>query len=127
MSRLPKEAVFHRKLETDTVTFRIDDRPYQIHFEGLTLDLGSLPGDEPAINTPPGNAVASSNIFEIDGGVTLFPKEIAGIVVGSVAAVALLIGLFVLGARLVRKRKSVAVDLPGPNEGGYSDVREVGA
>jgi len=59
--------------------------------------------------------------------VALFPKEIAGIVVGSVAAVALLTGLFVLGARLVRKRKSVAVDLPGPDEGGYSDVREVGA
>jgi hypothetical protein len=59
--------------------------------------------------------------------VTLFPKEIAGIVVGSLAAVALFVGLFVLSARIVRKRKSVAVDLPRPNEGGYSDVREVGA
>lgn len=43
------------------------------------------------------------------------------------AAVALFVGLFVLSARIVRKRKSVAVDLPRPNEGGYSDVREVGA
>lgn len=56
---------------------------------------------------------------------TLFPKETAGIVVGSVVAVALSVGLFVLGARVVRKRKSVAVDLPGPSEGGYSDVRQV--
>jgi len=54
----------------------------------------------------------------------LLPKEIAGIVVGSIAGVALLAALFVLGARIVRKRKSVAVNLPGPGEGGYSDVRE---
>jgi hypothetical protein len=59
--------------------------------------------------------------------VTLFPKEIAGIVVGSLLGVALLVGLFVVGARVLRKRKSVVVDLPGPGEGGYSDVREVGA
>jgi hypothetical protein len=59
--------------------------------------------------------------------VTLFPKEIAGIVVGSLVGVALLVGLFVVGARVLRKRKSVVVDLPGPGEGGYSDVREVGA
>jgi hypothetical protein len=57
----------------------------------------------------------------------LFPKEIAGIVVGSLVGVALLIGLFVVGARVLRKRKGVVVDLPGPGEGGYSDVREVGA
>ena len=38
----------------------------------------------------------------------------------------LLVGGFVLGARVVRKRKSVVVDLPGPREeGGYSDVRQV--
>ena len=82
-------------------------RPYQIHFEGLELDLGSMPGDEPAINSSAKNAVASSNIFEIEGGVTLFPKEVAGIVVGILAAVVLLVGGFVLGARVVRKRKSV--------------------
>jgi hypothetical protein len=64
-------------------------------------------------------------VFGIEGGVMLFPKEIAGIVVGSLVAVVLLIVLFVLGARIVRKRKSVVVDLPGPGEGGYSDVREV--
>lgn len=71
------------------------------------------------------NEYGRSNEFQISGGVKLFPKEIAGIVVGSIAAVALLVGLYVLGARIVRKRKSVAVDLPGPGEGGYSDVREV--
>ena len=69
--------------------------------------------------------MASSKIFEIDGGVALFPKEIAGIVVGGVAAVALFVGIFALGARIMRRRKSVAVDLPEPSEGGYSDVRQV--
>jgi predicted permease len=100
-------------------------RPYQIWFEGLELLPGTSAGN-PIVNSS-ANAVASSNVFEIEGGVALFPKEIAGIVVGSLAGVALLVGLFVVGARLVRKRKSVAVDLPGPEEGGYSDVREVGA
>jgi hypothetical protein len=70
---------------------------------------------------------ARTNNFEISGGVKLFPREIAGIVIGSIAGAVLLAGLFVLGARIVRKRKSVAVDLPGPGEGGYSDVRETSA
>jgi hypothetical protein len=39
----------------------------------------------------------------------------------------LLAGVFVLVARIVRKRKTVALDLPGPGEGGYSDVREASA
>lgn len=47
--------------------------------------------------------------------------------VGGLVGVALVVGLFVVGARVLRKRKSVVVDLPGPGEGGYSDVREVGA
>jgi hypothetical protein len=64
-------------------------------------------------------------VFEIEGGETLFPKEVAGIVVGSLVAAALLAGLYVVGARVVRKRRDVEVDLPGPGEGGYSDVREI--
>jgi hypothetical protein len=67
---------------------------------------------------------ARTNSFDIEGGVRLFPKEIAGIVIGSVAGAVLLAGLSVVAARFVRKRKSLAVDLPGPGEGGYSDVRE---
>jgi hypothetical protein len=59
--------------------------------------------------------------------VRLFPKEVAGIVVGSLVGVTLLVGLFAVGARVLRKRKSVVVDLPGPGEDGYSDVREVRA
>ena len=47
--------------------------------------------------------------------------------VGSIAGVVLLAGMFVIGARIVRKRKSVAVDLSGSGEGGYSDVREATA
>jgi hypothetical protein len=64
-------------------------------------------------------------VFEIEGGETLFPKEIAGIVVGTLVGAALLVGLYVIGARIVRKRRNIEVDLPGPSEGGYSDVREV--
>jgi hypothetical protein len=73
------------------------------------------------------NEYGRTNEFQISGGVKLFPKEIAGIVLGCIAAVVLLVGLLVLGARIVRKRKSVAVDLPGLGEGGYSDVREASA
>jgi hypothetical protein len=67
------------------------------------------------------------NTFEVSDGVQLLPKEIAGIFVGSIAEAALVAALFVLGARIMRKKKTVAVDLPGPSEGGYSDVREASA
>ena len=70
--------------------------------------------------------VARTNTFVVSSGVKLLPKEIAGILVGSIAGV-VLVGLFVLGARIVRKRKSVAVDLLGPDEGGCSNVRETSA
>jgi hypothetical protein len=70
---------------------------------------------------------ARTNTFDISGGVKLLPGEIAGIVVGSIAGAVLLAGLFVLGARFARKRRSLAIDLPGPGEGGYSDVRETSA
>ena len=79
------------------------------------------------LNSSVWRTVARTNTFEVSGGVALLPKEIAGIVVGSIAGVVLLAGLFVVGARIVRKRRSVAVDLPGPGEGGYSDVREASA
>ena len=88
-----------------------------------------MPGynDHLVLNSSIWRTVARTNTFEVSGGVKLLPKEIAGIVMGSIAGVVLLAGLFVLGARIVRKRKSVAVDLPGPGEGGYSDVRETSA
>jgi len=79
------------------------------------------------LNTSIWRTIARTNTFEVSGGVKLFPQEIAGIVVGSIAGAVLLVGLVILGARIVRKRKSVAVDLPGPGEGGYSDVRETSA
>jgi hypothetical protein len=100
-------------------------RPYQIYFEGIPLSLGSMTGEEPALNSSAKHAIASSNVFEIEGGVALFPKEIAGNLVGTLVAAALLVGVYVLGARVLRKKKSVELDLPGPGEGGYSDVREV--
>jgi hypothetical protein len=48
-------------------------------------------------------------------------KAIAGITVGTVAGVVLLAGIWVVGVRLWRQRKSLAVDLSERNEGGYTD------
>ena len=48
-------------------------------------------------------------------------KEIAGITVGSVAGLILLAGVWIVGARLWRKRRSLAVDLSEQNDGGYTD------
>jgi len=54
---------------------------------------------------------ALTNWFEIEGGPTLYPKEIAGVVVGCVAFCALVIAAAVFVPRCIRKRRSVAVDL----------------
>lgn len=63
---------------------------------------------------------ASSRNFSIVGGPKLYPKEIASIVIGSIAGLALLIVAVVFGARYLRKRRSVAIDL-GSEEERYRD------
>ena len=66
-----------------------------------------------------------SNKFEIVGGhAPLGPKEIAGITVGAVAAASLLAYIWIVGARLWRQRRSLAVDLSEQNERGYTDNAE---
>lgn len=67
---------------------------------------------------------AINSHFEIVGGPTLYPKEIAGVVVGSVAGMALIIGAFIVAARLIRKRRSLAVDLSEPEGERYTDSAE---
>jgi len=66
-------------------------------------------------NVPPYNNASMyadmTNWFEIEGGPTLYPREIAGVVVGTVAACALIIAAVVFVPRCVRKRRSVAVNL----------------
>lgn len=57
------------------------------------------------------SSAALTNWFEVEGGPTLYPKEIAGVVVGTVVACVLIIAAVVLVPRCVRKRRSVAVDL----------------
>ena len=52
-----------------------------------------------------------TNWFEIEGGPTLYPKEIAGVVVGTLGACALIVAAVVFVPRCVRKRRSVAVNL----------------
>jgi hypothetical protein len=52
-----------------------------------------------------------TNWFEITGGPALYPREIAGVVVGTLGACALIIAAVVFVPRCVRKRRSVAVNL----------------
>jgi uncharacterized protein (DUF2062 family) len=65
---------------------------------------------------------ATTSSFEIVGGPTLYPKEIAGVVVGTLVGLLLLLGIFAAGARLWRKRQSVAVNLSESDERGYTDT-----
>lgn len=64
----------------------------------------------------------NSNRFEIVGGHrTLGWKETAGITVGTMVGLAWLAGMWVVGARLLRKRRSLAVDISEQDGGGYTD------
>jgi hypothetical protein len=49
---------------------------------------------------------ARSNRFEIVGGPTLYKKEIAGVVGGTLVVMVLLIGAVVLGSRIWRRREA---------------------
>jgi uncharacterized protein (DUF2062 family) len=69
---------------------------------------------------------AITNSFEIVGGPTLYPREIAGVVVGTLVGMLLLLGIFAAGARFWRKRQSLAVDLSESDEREYTDS-EAGA
>lgn len=85
---------------------------------GEELHDGEVPGVPE--NSTTGYAAINSH-FEIVGGPVLYPKEIAGVVVGSVAAMVLLVGACLVAARLIRKRKSLAVDLSEPEGERYTD------
>jgi hypothetical protein len=63
-----------------------------------------------ATGHPDPNAVAytSSNTFIIHGGPKLYPKEIVGVVVGSLIAMALIVGALIGVARCMRRRRSRA-------------------
>lgn len=82
----------------------------------MELDKNGVPDPSTLVTT-------SSNKFVIHGGPKLYPKEIAGMVVGIFAAVALLVGVLVVVARCVRKRRSgVAAEEPVGNGERYSDT-----
>lgn len=85
-----------------------------------TLWMNALDVDEEG-NTHGSGFAATTNNFEIAGGPTLYPKENAGVVIGTLAALALFLGVFIVGARCLRKRKSLAVNLSEAQEGEYSD------
>ena len=63
-----------------------------------------------ATGHPDPNAVAytSSNTFIIHGGPKHYPKEIVGVVVGSLIAMALIVGALIGVARCMRRRRSRA-------------------
>lgn len=62
--------------------------------------------------------IASSNKFVIHGGPGLYPKEIAGVEIGTLVALALIVGASVAVARYVRKRRSLTVaELSEKNNG----------
>lgn len=84
------------------------------------LWMNALDVDEEG-NTHGSGFAATTNNFEIAGGPTLYSKEIAGVVIGTLAALILFFGVFRVGARCLRKRKSLAVNLSEAPEGGYSD------
>ena len=66
----------------------------------------------------------NSNDFVIEGGHVVRPlrlKQVAGIMLSTVAGVVLLAGIWIVGARLERKWRSSAVDLSDQTEEGYAD------
>ena len=84
--------------------------------------LNAIEIDENGELNPNTTFYVRSNKFEIVGGrAPLRPIQIAGITVGSVAAVILLAVIWAVCARLWRQRRSLAVDLSEHNEGGYTD------
>lgn len=90
-------------------------RVYSFHIDAIEIDEnGQL--------NPDTMFYVNSNRFEIVGGRrTLGRKEIAGITVGTIAGLAWLAGMWIVGARLLRKRRSLAVDMSEQNGGGYTD------
>jgi hypothetical protein len=84
--------------------------------------LNAVEVDEHGQWNPNTTYYVRSNKFEIVGEHrALGSKAIAGITIGTVAGVVLLAGIWVVGVRLWRQRKSLAVDLSERNEGGYTD------
>jgi hypothetical protein len=63
----------------------------------------------------------NSNTFEIYGGPTLYQNEIAWIVLGTLGGLILLVGVWVVVARVWRKRRGVAVDVSEGGEERYRD------
>jgi uncharacterized protein (DUF2062 family) len=79
-----------------------------------------------ATGFPDSNAVAytSSNRFVIHGRPKLYPKEIAGVVIGGLVALALIVGAFVGVVRYMRKRRSraAAAEMAEGSEERYTDA-----
>jgi uncharacterized protein (DUF2062 family) len=88
----------------------------------FNLWISAIEIDNQGEPNPDATFYVNSNKFEITGGPALYPKEIAGVVIGTVLGFALFIGIWVIGARLLRKRRSLVVDLFDGNEGGCTSV-----
>jgi len=93
-------------------------RYYSLVMHAMEVD------NETGITDPSAVAYATSNIFIIYGAPKLHPKEIAGVVIGSFAALVLVAGAFVGLAWYVRKRGSwaAAAGSSGGNGERYTDA-----
>ena len=93
-----------------------------IFYRTYDFFLNAIEVDENGQLNPNTTFYVRSNKFEIVGGhAPLGSKAIAGITVGSVLAVILLAGIWLVGVRLWRQRRSLAVDLSEQDDGGYTD------
>jgi hypothetical protein len=83
--------------------------------------LTALEVDENGETSPDMMYYVNSSVFEIEGRHGLRPTEIAELVGGIIGGMGLLFVAWIVGARLVRKRRSLSVDVSERDEGGYSD------
>jgi hypothetical protein len=89
---------------------------FELFLSAVELDSNG----EPSTN-PNATFYANSNNFEIYGGPKIYPKELAIIIGATLGGLVLLIAVWVVGARIWKKRRSAAVRLPRGGEGGYRD------
>ena len=93
------------------------------NYRFYSLVMNSVEFDEHGIPDLDAFFIASSNKFIIHGGPKLYPKEIAGVVVSTFVALALIFGASVVVARHMRKRRSmIAADLSEGNGERYTDA-----
>jgi hypothetical protein len=107
-----------------TPSCRVDGTVANSFHRTYDFFLAALEVDENGQTSPDMMYYVNSNTFEIGGRHGLRPIETAEVIGGVIAGMALLVGFWIVCARLVRRERSLAVDLSDGDEGGYTDVGE---